>query len=121
VQEYDLKSLRLKVGDWAWVRYRVGSIPEMGRTPRLFNVALYAANGTQGKLLFADPNPRGGFDAIMNAYTLTKHGSRWTADEGNGGYVDYEAIGRFVTHLAHQRRYRVRLLPRHSSCMSDPM
>ena len=45
-------------------------------------------------LLFADPNKQGGFEAILNAYRLHKHGSRWSADYGNGGYVLYEAIGR---------------------------
>ena len=119
VQEYDLSYLGLKVGDWAWVRYEVGSIPEVGDTPGVFNIVVYSPDGRRGMLLFADPDEGGGFNAIVNAYHLHRHGSKWSADYGNGGYVMYEAIGKFVTELSHRPRYRIRLTPGGNECKSE--
>ena len=119
VKEYGLKPLKLEVGDWAWVRYHVGSIPGLSKTPGEVYVAVYAADGTHGTLLLAVPNHRGGFDAVRNGYYLSRHGSHWTADEGSGGYVVYDAIGRFATRLVRQPRYRVQLVPNDSDCTSD--
>ncbi len=119
VQEYGLKPVKLKVGDWAWVRYHVGSIPGMSETPGEFYVAVYGKDGSQGELLLAVPNKRGGFDAVRNGYYLTKHGSHWTADGGSGGYMDYDAIGRFATRLAQQPRYHVQFVPGDSECTSE--
>ncbi len=120
VQEYGLKPVKLKVGDWAWVRYHVGSIPGLSKTPGELYVAVYAADGTHGELLLAVPNKRGGFDAVRNGYYLTKHGSHWTADGGSGGYVVYDAIGRFAAHLAQQPRYHVQLVPGDSEQVARP-
>lgn len=119
VQKYGLKPLNLKVGDWAWVRYHVGSIPGLSKTPEEFYVAVYDADGTRGELLLAIPNKRGGFDAVRNGYRLTKDGSSWTADKGNGGYMLYDAMGRFATQLAQQPRYHVQLVPGDSECTRD--
>jgi len=119
VQEYGLKPVKLKVGDWAWARYYVGSIPGISDTSGEFYIAVYAADGVHGELLLAIPNNRGGFDAVRNGYYLTKDGSHWTADEGNGGYMLYEAMGRFATHLARRPRYRLHLIPGDSGCTSD--
>lgn len=119
VREYGLKPVKLKVGDWAWVRYHVGSIPGLSKTSGEFYVAVYDADDTQGELLLAVPDKRGGFDAVRNGYRLTKDGSSWTADEGSGGYVVYDAMGRFATHLAQQPRYHVQLLPGDSECTSE--
>ncbi len=119
VQGYGLKPVKLKVGDWAWVRYHAGSIPGLPKTPGEFYVAVYSADGAHGELLLAIPNKRGGFDAVRNGYHLTKDGSHWTADEGSGGYVVYDAIGRFATHLAQQPRYHVHLVPGDSECTSE--
>lgn len=119
VQHYDLNYLGLKVGDWAWVRYQVGSIPEMGDTPRMFNIVVYSPDGRRGMLLFADPDDTGGFNAIVNAYRLHRRGSKWDADYGNGGYVMYEAVGKFVTRLSHGPRYRAQLVPGGNECKAD--
>ncbi len=116
VRQYDLNYLGLKVGDWAWVRYQVGSIPEIGDTPGVFNVVVYSPDGRSGMLLFADPDGNGGFEAIVNAYRLHRHGSKWNADYGNGGYVMYEAIGKFVTELSYRSRYRIQLAPGGNEC-----
>lgn len=119
VQQYDLRYLGLKVGGWAWARYRVGSLPGMDPTPGLFNVVLYSGDGQRGMLLFADPNKQGGFQAIRNAYRLHRRGSRWSADYGNGGYVLYEAVGKDVTALASRPRYRVHLVAGGAECTQD--
>lgn len=119
VRQYDLNYLRLKMGDWAWVRYEVGSIPGIGGTPGLFNIVIYSPDGRMGMLLFADPDGSGGFNAIVNAYHLHRYGSKWSADYGNGGYVTYEAIGRFVTELSHRPRYRIQLAPGGNECKAE--
>lgn len=119
VQQYALKSLGLKVGDWAWIRYHHGSVPGMSATPDEYYVAIYSKDGNHGVLLLALPNSRRGFDAVSNSYKLTLHDSRWTADEGNGGYIVYETMGRFATELARQPRYRIQLLPGNSTCTAD--
>lgn len=119
VRRYDLNYLGLKVGDWTWVRYQVGSIPEIGDTPGVFNIVVYSPDGRNGMLLFADPDENGGFNAIMNAYRLHRHGSKWSADYGNGGYVMYEAVGKFVTELSHSSRYRIQLAPGGNECNAE--
>jgi len=111
--------VNLKIGDWAWVRYYVGSIRGVGQTPGEFYVAVYGADGVHGELLLAVPNNQGGFNAVRNGYYLTKDPSHWTADEGNGGYVMYDAMGRFATHLARRPLYHVHLIPGDSGCTSD--
>lgn len=119
VRQYDLNYLGLKVGDWAWVRYQIGSIPEMGDTPGVFNIVVYSPDGRNGMLLFAEPDENGGFNAIVNAYRLHRHGSVWSADYGNGGYVMYEAVGSFVTELSHRSRYRIQLAPGSNGCKAE--
>lgn len=119
VRHYDLNYLGLKVGDWAWVQYQVGSIPEIGDTPRVFNIVVYSPDGRSGMLLFADPDENGGFNAIVNAYRLHRRGSQWSADYGNGGYVMYEAIGKFVTELSRRPRYRIQLAPGGNECKAE--
>ena len=116
VRRYDLSYLGLKVGNWAWARYRVGSIPGVGNTPGVFNIVVYSPGGGRGLLLFADPAGSGGFNAVLNAYHLHRRGSKWSADYGSGGYVMYRAIGRFVTEMSHLPRYRVRLVPGGGHC-----
>lgn len=119
VRQYDLSYLGLKVGDWAWVRYQVGSISGVGDTPGVFNIVVYSPDGRKGMLLFADPGESGGFNAIMNAYHLHRHGSKWSADYGNGGYAMYKAIGKFVTELSHRPRYRIQLAPGGNECEAE--
>lgn len=119
VRRYDLNYLGLKIGDWAWVRYQVGSISGVGDTPGVFNIVVYSPDGRNGMLLFAEPDKNGGFNAIVNAYCLHRHGSKWNADYGNGGYVMYEAIGKFVTELSHRSRCRIQLAPGGNECKAE--
>lgn len=118
IRKYGLKYVGLKVGEWAWVGYRIGSIPGIGGTPGVFNVMFYSSSRKRGILLFATPNDRKGFDAIYNGYHLHKHGSMWTADYGNGGFHLYENVSRFVTKLSKAPRYRVLLTPGGRECGS---
>jgi hypothetical protein len=116
IQQYGLKPTGIRVGDLVWVRYGIGSIPGIGGTPGLWNIIIYSQNGQRATLLFADPNHRAGFEAIRNGYNLVKHGSRWAASGGEGGFRDYEAVGRYATVLSRRSRYRVRLLPGGPEC-----
>jgi len=124
VRLYGLDYLGLKVDDWAWARYTIGTIPGIEKTPRLVNVILYATDGNRGMLLFAYPNKHGSFDAVANGYRLEKRkvkwipGANWVAGYGNGGYVDYIAISRYATRLEQKPRYRVHLVPGGSNCGS---
>lgn len=120
VREFSLKPLGLKEGDWAWVRYYVGSVPGMDPTPNEYYVAVYARGGRRGELLEALPNSRRGFEAVRNGYRLWRTGDRWSADEGQGGYVDYQAFGRLATRLAAQPRYWVHLVPGGQECAPQP-
>ena len=119
VRRYDLTYLGLKVGDWGWVRYQVGSISEIGDAPGVFNIVVYSPDGRKGMLLFADPDKNGSFNAIVNAYRLHRHGSKWSADYGSGGYVMYEAVGKFVTELSRRSRYRIQLAPGGNECRAE--
>jgi hypothetical protein len=119
VRHYDLEPNGLKVGELVWVRYGVGSIPGIGGTPGLWNIVVYSGNGQRGILLFAGPNQRGGFEAVRNGYDLVRHRSLWIASGGQGGFRLYEAVGRYVTHLSRQPRYRVRLRPGNSECTQE--
>lgn len=120
VRDYGLRPLGFKVGDWVWVRYHVGNVPEMGTTPHEFYIAIYARDGRRGELLEAIPNNRGGFEPVRNGYRLWRSDGKWMADEGQGGYQDYEAFGRLATNLAGQPRYRVQLIPDESGCNTEP-
>jgi hypothetical protein len=110
-----LSELKLGPGKPAWVRYYIGTIPGTGPTPGEFYIAVYSENGLHGWLLLAF-RERGKFVAVRNAYRLTKVGSRWNADEGNGGLGTYKAMGQFATKLEKSPRYRVKLTPRREGC-----
>jgi len=119
IRKYDLEPLGLHKGDWAYVRYYIGSIPGMGSTPDEIHVAIYSADEKRGWLLLAVPNSQGGIEVIHNAYRLTKDDSGWTADEGNGGNATYRAMSRFATWLTTQPLYCVRLQPGKAGCTQD--
>lgn len=110
-----LSELKLGPGKRALVRYYIGTIPGMGPTPGEFYIAVYSEDGLHGWLLLAF-RERGKFVAVRNGYRLTKVGSRWNADEGNGGLGTYKAMGEFATKLEKSPRYRVKLTPRREGC-----
>lgn len=119
VQQYGLKTIGLRVGDTVWIRYGIGSIPGIGGTPGVWNIVIYSRSGRRGTLLFADPNSKGGFEAIRNGYDLRKQDSHWSASNGEGGFYDYRAIGRYATVLSHEPRYHVTLAPGGPECTRD--
>ena len=121
IRRYALPFVDLKVGEWAWVRYAVGSLPGIGDTPGIFNVVFYSPAGNRGMLLFADPRDRDSFLAIYNGYHLRRHGASWTADYGNGGFHLYQAVGRFVTKLSRRPLYRVLLTPGGRRCRTEKL
>jgi len=112
----DLEELKLTPARLAWVRYYVGTVPGTGPTPGEFYIAVYSEDGSRGWLLLSYRNPQGKFVAVRNAYRLTREGSRWSADEGNGGLATYKAMGQFATKLENSPRYRVKLVPRTEGC-----
>lgn len=111
----DLEELKLAPGRSAWVRYYIGTIPGRAPTPGEFCIAVYSEDGLHGWLLLSF-RERGKFVAVRNGYRLTKVGSRWNADEGNGGLATYRAMGQFATKLEKSPRYRVKLVPRTAGC-----
>lgn len=111
----DLEDLKLAPGRFAWVRYHIGTVPGMEPTPGEFYIAVYSEDGLHGWLLLSF-RERGKFVAARNAYRLTKVGSRWNADEGNGGLATYRAMSKFATRLAATQRYRIGLAPSTKGC-----
>jgi hypothetical protein len=110
-----LADLKLAPGRFAWVRYYIGTVPGTQPTPGEFYIAVYSEDGLHGWLLLSF-RERGKFVAVRNAYRLTEAGSRWNADEGNGGLGTYRAMGQFATKLEKSPRYRVKLTPRREGC-----
>jgi hypothetical protein len=110
-----LANLKLGPGRSAWVRYFVGTVPGWTPTPGEFYIAVYSEDGRHGWLLISF-RERGKFVAVRNGYRLTKVGSRWNADEGNGGLATYKAMSQFATNLEKSPRYRVKLAPRTQGC-----
>ncbi len=115
----NLDSIGLKMNSFAVARYHVGDIPELGPTPDEVQVILYAKNGRDAWLFFADPNTSGAFTAVRNVYRLKRVKNRWIADYGNGGPAVYSAIGRFATKLSQRPATNVRLIPGGSACTID--
>jgi hypothetical protein len=110
-----LADLKLAPGRFAWVRYYIGTVPGMQPTPGEFYIAVYSEDGLHGWLLLSF-REGGRFVAVRNGYRLTKVGSRWNADEGNGGMWTYRVMGQFATKLEKSPRYRVKLTPRTKGC-----
>ena len=100
------------------MRYEIGSIPGSGPTPGVLNIAVYSDDGLHGYLLFAYRDRPGKFVTVRGGYRLTKVGSHWNADMGNGGFRVYKAVGKFVTDLEQSPRYQIRLVPRTEGCAS---
>jgi hypothetical protein len=111
-----LEDLKLAPGRFAWVRYYIGTVPGMEPTPGEFYIAVYSEDGLHGWLLLSFRDPEGRFIAVRNGYRLTKVGSHWNADEGNGGMWTYRVMGQFATELEKSPRYRVKLAPRSQGC-----
>ena len=111
-----LRDLKLAPGRSAWVRYYIGTVPGTGPTPGEFHIAVYSEDGLHGYLLLSFRGRHGKFVAVRNGYRLTKQGSHWNADKGNGGMWVYKAIGEFVTKLEKSPRYRVKLMSRTEGC-----
>ena len=88
----NLTSIGLRIGSEATVRYGFGSVSGMMKTPNTRWIAVYSKRGDRAWLLIADPDGKGGYAAVRNGYRLTKHASRWSADEGNGGLAAYAAV-----------------------------
>jgi len=115
----DLTGLGLKIGDSAWVRFHVGSIPGEEPSATEIQVAVYARDGNHGQMWFAEPNSRGGFTAIRNGYRLTMSRGEWFADEGNGGIGTYKVMSRFATTISRYPGYLSVLSPGGSECTQD--
>lgn len=115
----NLDSIGLKTNSSAMARYHVGDIAELGPTPGEVQIILYAKNGRDAWLFFADPNTSGAFTAVRNVYRLKRVKNRWIADYGNGGPAVYSAVGLFATKLSQRPVINVRLVPGGSACTTD--
>ena len=111
-----LQSLDLKVGDFAHVRFRIGSIKGTSPARSLVNVVVYADDEHRAWLLLVDHDGNGGFIVIRNGYRLTRKGDNWQADEGNGGLATYAAVSRFAAVLFRGPKYTILLTPVKVNC-----
>ncbi len=112
----NLASIGLRIGDEATVRYGIGSIPGMMKTPNMRWIAFYSKRGDRAWLLMADPDRKGGYVAVRNGYRLTEQRGRWQADEGNGGLATYAAMSRYAARLAERKAFKVKLVPLQNGC-----
>jgi len=111
-----LEDLKLAPGRSPWVRYHIGTVPGVQPTPGEFQIVVYSEDGLHGYLFLSFRDGHGKFVAVQDGYRLTKVGSHWDADMGNGGMWVYKAVGEFVTKLEKSPRYRVKLAPRSEGC-----
>jgi hypothetical protein len=114
-----LKSLGLHIGDRAWVQYHIGPAPGTSQSSDLVYVAVYSSDDRRGWLLIAEPNDRGGFIALRNAYQLSRENNHWRADEGNGGIATYKAMSQFATDISRSRRYLIPLVKGSAGCTTS--
>jgi hypothetical protein len=115
VQE-NLRTLRLKLGDTASLRFRIGSIPGTSPTADLIHLVIYASDERSGWLFLIDSDHNGGFVVVRNAYRLSRKGRKWHADEGNGGLGTYEALSRYAESLFGTQRYAIQLKQTKDNC-----
>jgi len=111
-----LQDIGLQSNDMAWVRFHIGSIKGFNPTPNEIQIAVYAKNGSRGWLLLAIHETDGKVSPVQNAYQLTLHRGKWSADEGNGGIATYRAMSLFANELFKSPRYRVMLKPSVEQC-----
>lgn len=109
--QHDLDQLGLKPDSSAWIRFHVGSIPGSEPTPGEYYIAVYTEDESRGWLLLTFRDDKGPFIPVRNGYQLKREGTRWTADEGNGGLATYKTMSAFATRLYKYHRYRVKLTP----------
>ncbi len=117
VQE-DLRTLGLKLGDNAPMRFRIGSLLGTASTTGV-NIAIYSNDDKRGWLFLVDSNNKGGFTVIRNAYRLARDSQKWQADEGNGGMWTYEEVSRYAESLFSNRRYIIRLTASKANCFVE--
>jgi len=108
---HDLEQIGRKPGDQAGGRFHVGSIPGMMPTPGEYYIAVYDKDESHGWLLMAFRDGKNSLVPVRYGYRLTKNGSQWTADEGNGGLATYRAMSRFATTLFESPSYHLNLSP----------
>lgn len=118
-RDYGLKFVDLKLGDWALAKFYMGSIIDRSYKGRIYNVVLYSKDMERSVLGSVVPNSKGDFDVVENGYLLKKHGEKWDVEEGNGGYRDYEMVGKFVTSISHKPFSRVHIVSRPKACSTD--
>lgn len=114
-QDYALKLDKLRLGDWALAKYHMGSVVDRSYKGRIYNVVLYSSDMKRSIMGSVIPKANGDFEAVQNGYLLVNHSGKWDVQEGNGGYRDYETVGRFVTSLSRVPFNRVRIVPKECS------
>ncbi|HWQ56734.1 MAG TPA: hypothetical protein VN442_23815 [Bryobacteraceae bacterium] len=112
-----LASIGLEEDSHATIRFHIGSVPGMQKTPDTRWIAVYSSDGRRGWLFLANPDANGSFIVVRNGYRLTKHALRWSAVEGNGGQATYAAIGRLAASLAQSEGYRIKLAVGRTACV----
>lgn len=117
VEHYALVFDNLKLGDWALAVYHVGSIVDPTYRSEARHIVIYSRNMQKAVVLTVIPNSDNSLSVARTGYFLTKQGSAWSVEEGEGGYRDYEKVGKFVTHLSSKERYRVQLISHAAACL----
>jgi hypothetical protein len=95
----ELLSLGLSPGRTAHTFVGSGGIPEMEGDAATVVLVVIAPDGVRGVLFLFPEDLLGVRYLELNAYELRRHGSRWSASEGNGGLWTYRAISDFVSNI----------------------
>lgn len=114
----NISSHGLRLGSSVWVRYYVGSVHGIERTPGLYHIMIYAPDKRNAWIFSGYFSHKGNFvTTSFDTDVLRRVRGRWKVREGFGGFHDYEAMQRFANWLeGHCPRYRVVLKPRRAGC-----
>lgn len=82
-----IRSLGLRLGGTASVRFFVGNIPGILRAPTSWYILIPSPRHTRAWILIADRRANGKFVPMgFDSDRLRRHGGRWEVEEGFGGF-----------------------------------
>jgi hypothetical protein len=111
-----LKYVGHKLGDVASVGIQEGSVVDPTDKTDVYNVLLFSSDGMKSVLLMVDASDNRQLKPIPNGYLLSRQDDSWSVDEGEGGYVDYAAVAKFVTQFKKNDVHSVSLYPNVAEC-----
>lgn len=116
---YALKFDNLKLGDWSVAKFHSGPVVDRSYNGKVYNVILYSKDKKRSVIGLVIPDKNDNLEVVQNGYLLVRHGNTWRVEEGNGGYHDYETIGKFVTSLGQKPYSLVHVVSQSNACSAQ--